>query len=170
MDKRVKRTIKLIKNGVYKHYVIEGNENLTIKELCEKIKINRTTFYLHFSSLDDVIQAIQNDFLLNIVKIVKNNKTLDEKILYACEFVQKAEPRCAKLFKITDSKTFYLIKAFMEPELRILLAPKKFDDVSCEYVIDFILTGTISIFNKWISNGCKEKPMDLFYKLRELFK
>lgn len=169
MDKRVKRTIKAIKNGVYKYYILQENSLLTIKELCQKIKINRTTFYLHFSSFDEVIQAIQNDFLLEIANIVKNHKTLDEKILNACKYIQSSDKRYVKIFKITDPKIFKSIKSIIEPELKNQLADKNTDNISYEYAIDFILTGTIAIFNKWVEEGCKENPMDLFNKLRQLF-
>ena len=42
-------------------------EKITVKELCEKAMINRRTFYLHYESIDDILNEVlsemANDFL-----------------------------------------------------------------------------------------------------------
>ena len=60
-------------------------EKITVKELCEKAMINRRTFYLHYESIDDILNEVlsemANDFLeytkgydhiLNPKRIVKD--------------------------------------------------------------------------------------------------
>lgn len=71
-DLRVQRTIKGIRDSFSELVLIRSYEELTIKELAENAKINRKTFYLHFSSLDDVIEMLQNEVVNNFLSSIEN--------------------------------------------------------------------------------------------------
>lgn len=41
--------------------IIEENKTPTITEICQRIGINRTTFYLHYVNIIDLMEVIQNE-------------------------------------------------------------------------------------------------------------
>jgi hypothetical protein len=45
---------------------------ITIKELCEKADINRTTFYAHYTDQNDLLRQIEADVLLSVSEVVKS--------------------------------------------------------------------------------------------------
>ena len=55
-DLRVRRTLTSIRKSFYE-LVLEKNYNeISITELTDRAGINRKTFYLHYSSLDDLVK------------------------------------------------------------------------------------------------------------------
>lgn len=167
MDKRVKRTIRLIKNGVYKHYILEEGYSLTVKDLCKKIKINRTTFYLHYTSLEDVVAELQKDFLLNIVTTINMKaEHFSDRVFAVCNFIKNSDSRHVKLFKISEPKTHAIIKEILLPVLLKEIPIKDLDETSYDYLIEYILNGCIAIFYKWVINGCKDDYEKLYENLQ----
>lgn len=54
----IKNEEKIIET--FKQMVIEMNfENITVKELTERAKINRKTFYLHYSTIEDLVKSLE---------------------------------------------------------------------------------------------------------------
>lgn len=61
-DLRVVKTKEIIRN-TFKNMILEMDyDYITIKELTERAKINRKTFYLHYNSLDDLLLEIQDGY------------------------------------------------------------------------------------------------------------
>lgn len=73
IDLRVQKTQAAIKN-TFKEMICEMDpHNITIKELTQRAKIHRKTFYLHYSSLEalfeDMLQDIANNYYNDIDQI-----------------------------------------------------------------------------------------------------
>lgn len=66
-DLRVRRTIKSIKYAFCQLVLEKDYSEISITELAERAEINRKTFYLHFSSLDDLIEQLQNEIVENFL-------------------------------------------------------------------------------------------------------
>lgn len=67
-DLRVVKTKEIIRN-TFKNMILEMDyDYITIKELTERAKINRKTFYLHYDSLDDLLLEIQNSIANNFIE------------------------------------------------------------------------------------------------------
>ena len=58
MDRRVEKTKSAIKHEVINSLNTNEIEKITVKSICDKININRSTFYLHYSTINDVIDEI----------------------------------------------------------------------------------------------------------------
>ena len=72
IDLRVLKTKEAIKNA-FKNMIIEmPYEKITIKELCERALINRKTFYLHYSSIDDLLEEFQEEIAEEYFDRIKN--------------------------------------------------------------------------------------------------
>ena len=60
-DLRVVKTLESIRR-TFRDMICEMDyEDMTIKELTERAMINRKTFYLHYDSLDDLLQELQDE-------------------------------------------------------------------------------------------------------------
>lgn len=57
MDRRIKRTRTAIFNAVMEMIVEKDANKITVLELCKRADINKSTFYLHYKSLDDCLQS-----------------------------------------------------------------------------------------------------------------
>ncbi len=63
MDLRVKKTQKNIREAFLSLRAKKPLEKITVKELCETALINKTTFYLHYQSIYDLSEAIENELI-----------------------------------------------------------------------------------------------------------
>lgn len=67
-DLRVRKTREAI-HSTFKEMICEMDyDQITIKELTERAQINRKTFYLHYTGLDDLLAELQDEIAENFIK------------------------------------------------------------------------------------------------------
>lgn len=67
-DLRVKKTKEAIRS-TFKAMICEMDySQITIKELTERAQINRKTFYLHYSGLDELLEELQEEIAGNFIR------------------------------------------------------------------------------------------------------
>lgn len=60
-DIRVRRTKKLLRNGIAELGKNKRVSKITVKELTDLVEINRGTFYLHYKDVFDLVESIENE-------------------------------------------------------------------------------------------------------------
>ncbi|MDE5883620.1 MAG: TetR/AcrR family transcriptional regulator [Oscillospiraceae bacterium] len=151
-------------------------EYITIKEICEKAGVNRSTFYLHYQNtrelLDESIINIHRKFFdyfketcqdFSISREIKNNAPenlvfINEKYLKPYfEFVSEHR----RLYKTaflkqstfqTEESFHMLFKTIFNP----ILAYFDYPESERIYVIKFYISGIMAIVTEWIENDCRE--------------
>ena len=146
---------------------------ITIKEICEKAGVNRSTFYLHYENIDDLLSEcikyvgnkINKKFRNKVInkQIIKDSKLEDlllitpEYLLPYLEFLKENKA----IYKIAYSqpnvfKEQYVVnhlnQNIFEPILNRFLVPKN----EQRYLISFYLSGMGAVMMEWIKNDCKE--------------
>lgn len=67
-DLRVKKTKEAIRNAFISMICDMDYEEMSIKELALRAQINRKTFYLHYQSLNDVLNELQDEIADTFIK------------------------------------------------------------------------------------------------------
>ena len=67
-DLRVRKTKEAIRSTFQTMICEMDYHQITIKELSTRAQINRKTFYLHYSSLDDLLAELQDEIAENFIK------------------------------------------------------------------------------------------------------
>lgn len=70
IDRRIKRTKTAIINSTVTLLTNIPINKLTVKEICDKANISRSTFYLHFFDAYDVIKSVHDDVANGISKMI----------------------------------------------------------------------------------------------------
>lgn len=156
-------------------------EFITVKEICAKAGVNRSTFYLHYESTKDLLEEC-NDILLKnfndkfvqngINSININSSDLSDLIFINKEYLSpylnyikenlttyKAIYKYPELF---DSSKRYngFYKSIFQPILSRFGVSKE----DSAYMMEFFIKGTSAIVMKWVMDGCKveiDKVIDL---------
>ena len=68
MDIRIEKTIKSIYNAFICIRSKKPLEKLTVKELCEKAQINKSTFYVYYKDVYDLSDKIESEIVSSIIK------------------------------------------------------------------------------------------------------
>ena len=69
-DRRKERTEKEILNGLIALMQEKSMKNISVRELAERIDINRSTFYLHYTDIYDLIEKTENRLVEQILSVL----------------------------------------------------------------------------------------------------
>ncbi len=62
-DRRVRKTRQRLRQGLVKLMRAKNIQDITVTELCAECDINRSTFYLHYSDVYELLKAIEAELL-----------------------------------------------------------------------------------------------------------
>lgn len=148
-------------------------EYITVKELCNKAGVNRSTFYLHYETMNDLlngtINMIEKKFYSSFNKDLKIDDLIkkDDKkdlILVTSEYLKPYlhfvfENR--KVFKLALKRAtlFNSENAFskMNKEYFIpIMNHFNINEKIQSFVLMYYCSGLVSIISKWLDNNCQE--------------
>ena len=166
-------TSRLMNQALLKLLEEKEFEYITIKELCQKAGVNRSTFYLHYEnmndllveSLDYILQKFYNHyndekFNLNIIKSLDNNALILIKPKYIIPYLEFIKAN-KKLFLVaTNNPVLFDVYKTFEKMYKGIFSPilDKYNVLENEkkYILAFYLNGLHSIIIEWIKTDCKD--------------
>lgn len=170
MDRRVRKTRKQLQDGFTSLLLEKSIKDITVKELCDKVDLNRGTFYLHYKDIYDMAEQLENELLDQLETVLTSHpsKKLDGKpfplILDLFILIKENSQFCTALLSNNGDIIFF-------NKLKSLLHDKCFTDWmdlfninkvdKFEYFYNFIIAGCIGIIESWLINGLKESPEEI---------
>jgi len=157
-------------------------EFITVKEICDKAGVNRSTFYLHYESIDDLlletIEMINKKFNLAFDnKVIKpNSLNKDELFLiddsYLIPYLNFIKDN-KKIYKLIQNKPFIFKKQETFQKLynelfSIILDKYGVPSDEKEYVFAFFSFGLVAIIQKWIEKDCSDDIKKIAYLMKTL--
>ncbi len=165
-NRRVQLTKKMVKESFIRLLEEKEISDITIKELCEKADINRSTFYAHYSDQYDLMCKIQDELIEN-VEVYLTPYIHDEMedvsveiVERIFEYVRENAQICRLLLSERGDLNFQkrvlnLVYGRYISELRKTLALNRED---AEYVYAYSITGCIGVIQKWLNDDMKKSP------------
>ena len=71
-DRRIKRTRYLLVHALTSLMLKKSIKDISVKELCESVDINRGTFYLHYKDIYDMLEQTEQELLEQFEQVFKN--------------------------------------------------------------------------------------------------
>lgn len=149
-------------------------EYISIKEICSQAGVNRSTFYLHYETKDDLLkECIEETNKRFIDYFAQENKSFLEKLnsldLNELYFITPEYLKPYLLFIKDNKNVFYaslnqpylmevnkkyssLYKYIIDPILNRFNVPEQ----EKEYMVYFYIRGILAIVDEWIKEGCKD--------------
>ena len=147
-------------------------EYITIKEICHVAKVNRSTFYLHYSNMNDLLEETIKSLNLSFNSHFgskENESTIiskdnledlllinDENLIPYLNFIKENK----NIYKVLKNhpQLFNANKTY-EQMFRKLFVPimNRFglDEKWHKYLMDFYISGLTSIILDWVYDDCK---------------
>lgn len=174
MDRRVRKTRKLLKEALVALMTEKDFRKITVTELTKKADINRGTFYLHYFDIYDLLEEMENEaldyikkiiekysnpvdyykILINIIEYVKGKKTFFQQILGEngdIAFINKLKQEMKKIFIRTNKDI-----------------PQK-GGIFQEAFASFIVSGGMGVFQEWLEQNCEPPIHTLIYQFYDTF-
>ena len=147
---------------------------ITVKEICEKAGVNRSTFYLHYETVGDLLaecaQHIIDEFVAfmpyDTVEFLEKmqDRPLDELYLITPEYLTpyltyikehrrifKATMKQASALRMTDAYQKLNCHVFTPILNRFRVLPE-----DQKYIVQFHISGLMAIIDEWLKEDCKD--------------
>jgi len=180
-ERRVRRTRAMILNGFIQLMQQKPVKDISVRELADLVDINRSTFYLHYTDIYDLLEQTENNLMEQFLAIIDT----DEKEHTLQEFSKKLErfftvlsenqPLCRALMSPNGDIAFVrkletLIAENGIKKLRMLSNEEELDAQDLEYVTSFFLSGCIGMVDIWLQNNCKQSAQHMAALSMNLFR
>lgn len=154
---------------------------ITIKDICNKAHVNRSTFYLHYQNLNDLLEEVIYNTNLKFNELYKDKNLPDIKNSSKSELIFiKDEFLVPYLSFIKENKKIYRA-AKNNPNLfkADIYSKKVYKDIICaifdrfetndkikNYIFNFYISGLSTMILNWCNNNC-DLPIE---EMKELIK
>ena len=175
VDRRVRKTKMQLRQGLARLMQKKSIKEITVKELVDEVDINRSTFYLHYTDIYQMLEKIEEEAMADIREAMEGCP--DD-----CTEREKIIPFLARFFSIMDSNRD-LSLALLGPNgdmdfverIETLIANRFLKqcsfpatDSEIRYAYAFCLSGCIGMIKTWLSRTEHESPeamAELIYHL-----
>ncbi len=149
---------------------------ISVSDVCKEAKVNRSTFYLHYQNVVDLLEEVISDSLSSFYEnfdtriygeidfAPKENLVLidDKYIIPYLNFIKENR----KLYQIAMKNSSLFKTEAMKKDIYTNLITKILDRFEIEekykgYVFDFFVGGIVSIVSRWCLNDCDLEVSEL---------
>lgn len=137
---------------------------VSIRELCEKAEINRSTFYKYYGSQFDLLTEMEDDVISLIMESLaedadKGSHSLSEMCRYLEDNIE-----LARLLINNNVDPQFPEKVFALPQVRHMIdrvLGDKYTQTEHEYISSFLTYGSYQIVRAWINKEKRESPEEI---------
>ena len=163
-DLRVIRTREAIRKTFEEMICEMDYEPISIKELTERARINRKTFYLHYNSLDDLLRELQNEMAKNFIQRTRDLERPRDMDKITREFFLVSEGAGRLHERLLCSGSYHYISRRITDEIMSETwgadgKQKNVDPYVQNIIMTFVSQSTIEIYKQWIADG-KKIPLE----------
>ena len=163
----IKNEEKIIET--FKQMVVEMNfENITVKELTERAKINRKTFYLHYSTIEDLVKSLEIKYCEEYIKFIDGLDIFHDYKEIIRRFYLFHMQKGEFMDKLTcDSNYEYIRNQMINKVKEFYINTSIFeglDKYKLNIAINYMHNTTLSLYKSWVNDN-KVIPFDEIVEL-----
>jgi AcrR family transcriptional regulator len=164
-DRRVKYTKLVLRETMIKLLKTNHVSKISIKKLCEIADVNRSTFYTYYKNPYDLLFQIEHETIKDINQfILKKSLQSDTPYKSLCillEYVAQNNELFQILLNEKRESSFRKEILKLVRKLALIEIPDKTHAHEIEYLQIFLITGCISIVDKWLKDGMREQISEI---------
>ena len=161
-DRRARRSRRLLKEGLLELMREKKFSDISVRDITERMDLNRGTFYLHYRDTTALLQSLESDMLADAQEMVDKYLpqaevgSLQPVFEPVLDYIVEHKEACALLFGNNSSSNFVdrlqeLIGRNGEPLLRRRFPGATNDQVAA--VVSFVTYGLIGLMKSWFDSG-----------------
>lgn len=166
-DRRIRRTKKLLLRSLTKLMLEKKINKITVTELTELADVNRSTFYLYYKDIYDMIDKIEtemfDEFSNQLEKLYISDPNRESTLsffVFVFEFVRENADICKVLLGQDGDYTFLnkFKEAIMASQPPIM---HKLDKTGNKYFMPFAVSGCIGAIQQWLLDDMETSPQEI---------
>lgn len=157
-DIRIRKTIMAI-NRAFNDMLMEmPYEKITVKALCERAMVNKTTFYRYYPTLDDLLSEVQERFAKPYIERTAGMRYPEDIEDIIREFMVYSAQQ-GPLYDAILSSGIYakimqkLMDDMSEEREKTTVPPSGWNEQEWALYLDHVNTSQIRIYKKWVDDG-----------------
>ena len=173
MDARIVRTKKSIREEFFYLLATKSARSITVKENCDRARINRATFYKHYENVADLMDKLENELIDELQRQISmiHNPTIEDMFFLVLQDIQRNKYFYVALFSENGDKVFKKRVFELCYTSQIQFIRNLFPDSTPqkqEWMFYFIAEGCNGVLNRWIDGGLVDDPADIVHFLKEM--
>ena len=161
-DLRVTKTLEAIDTSFRTLMLEKGYEALTVKELCERARINKKTFYRYYETLDDLLAEVMATYAAAWRKRTTHLQVPEDLAAATREFFRFGAEQDALYDAITCDPAFNVMQRNLQDDAsgeQVEAVPDGFTPETWHVYYSWQTAGTLAMYRAWVADG-KRLPVD----------
>lgn len=176
-DRRTRKTKLALKEGLLELMSEKNLKEISVRELTEKVDLNRGTFYLHYKDIYDLLEQIEKDTFAEFSKIITSYPTGSMNgnpfpmLKDIFTFFKENSTLVTVMLGPTGDPAFVnrLKKLIWESCFEHWQFPlNKNKTKELQYFYKYTLGGCIGIIEAWLQCGLKESPDEMAVLIKNI--
>ncbi len=163
-DRRTAMTKRMLKDTLTEMLKEKDIYHISIRELCERADVNRTTFYKYYGSQFDLLTDMENDLLSLLAALVKDPETNTIKAIEAaCTYLQEHLEFARQIFNNNIDPAFPQKVFSMEGVKKAVFrkCDDRREDAELEYLYNYMTYGAYRVIYVWLNKEKRESPHEI---------
>lgn len=156
--RRVKMTKKMIKDAYIELLEINPDKRLSITEICKRADINRSTFYMHYEDVNQLVKEIEDEILNQIPYPAISEGVMLQKEQYiellkgTFDFIRENRKQFILLLSQLDNSDFKkrIVSTILEKYKGITISD---NSLLSKYGYMFCINGVVGLLREWIKDN-----------------
>lgn len=157
-DMRVRKTVGAIR-GTFADMLKEmPYEKITVKALCDRALVNKTTFYRYYPTLDDLLEELQMEYAVPYAELTKGMRYPEDLEVLTRTFMTYSAKQGPLYDAILSSGAYSSIMQEMmdrmaEERDRDWHPPKGWTEDEWDLYVSHVNAAQIHMYKKWVESG-----------------
>lgn len=167
IDRRVRKTKAQLRAGLARLMQTKSIKEITVKELVEEVDINRSTFYLHYSDIYQMLESIEGELMDTITAVISEHplNPIAEKSTFPFiedifSILSENKDICNALLGPNGDIAFVMrIETLIAENILEQLSPLFPENIQdIRYTYAFCLNGCVGLVKAWLAGDIAETP------------
>lgn len=166
-NQRTRLTRLLLKNSLIKLLHKKPIYQITVSELCADAELNRSTFYKYYGNVQDILEELEEETLAKSTQCIQEIESAGidygKEPLYRLLCYVKENQEIYQLLMNNDvsgdfpAKMLKSITGFFKSQAEPAIHEVKLS----EYTFEYLISGCISVIQRWVSGPMTEPPAEI---------
>lgn len=161
-DRRIAHSKERIRTSLAECLQTTSLDKISVKEICEKADINRSTFYAHYTDIFTLYNEVKKEYFIPLEeqaqRLLMHEWNYKKYLVETNRYMEQNRMITLALYRADR-------EAFLEKVNEIAGNQELWRgtglEVSFEYKKEFVLTGLLSVVMKWLRKERRESPEEL---------
>ena len=165
-NQRVRLSKRLLGNALIDLLAEKSIHKISVREICERAQINRTTFYKYYGSQYDLLSALENEIIKRIESRLSNldDTMFNVDVLNEIIAFLDSNSDLLKLLLNNNVDPDFPANLINLPCIRQMLTANLrsvYGQDERDYAFSFVVYGCVSVIQKWLNKEQQESPDEI---------